>query len=436
MVPIASQVSPEEKKAALEACLSSVTFARSEQLRAFLSFVCEMEMSGRTAEVTEYLIGFKALGRPKAYSPQEDSSVRTRAHELRQRLQKYYARENPDARIRIELPKGAYTPRFVVGPPATPIEIPTVPLPSPPAEAQSPRRFPAAVIWVGCFLTGGLVASLAGWAVVDQFRTPGVEPALKQAWAPLISKDREILLCIGSPLHMLVTPYLGTVPDGTPRYQAPEEAYALFSRYRNLPKDAHLEMQPVQKAVPIGDVESVAKVLATLQSLHAQFRILPETSSPLSALRRRSVVLFGSPWYSQSAAVLLEKTPWTTRWDETTRQVGIFGQGAREGKRFIPQRGPRGEYREVFGLVTVLPNDIASDGARSIVVFTGLTSVGTHGAATFFTSGTDLKTLEERFRADGLNSWPKSYQVVVRCRSSDDSQLLSYAYETHEILSK
>ena len=180
----------------------------------------------------------------------------------------------------------------------------------------------------------------------------------------------------------------------------------------------------------------MAKVLGVLQVLHAQFRILPETTSPLIALRARSAVLVASPWYSQSASVLLEKTPWTTRWDEATRQVGIFGQGTREGKWFVPKRGPRGEYEEVFGLVTVLPNDAGSDGAHSIVVLSGLTSAGTHAAATFFTSGSDLKNLAERFRRDGLNSWPKSYQVVVRCRTSEDSQLLSYTYETHEILSK
>jgi hypothetical protein len=119
-----------------------------------------------------------------------------------------------------------------------------------------------------------------------------------------------------------------------------------------------------------------------------------------------------------------------------TRQVGIFGQGPREGKRFVPQLGRRGEYQEVLGLVRVLPNDADSDGAHSIVVLSGLTSAGTHAAATFFTSGSDLKNLAERFRRDGLNSWPKSYQVVVRCWTSDDSQLLSYTYETHEILSK
>ena len=414
----------EEKRTALEAVLASGTFARCDQLRAFLHFVCEREMAGQASELTEYLIGTKALGRPEDFSPLEDSSVRTRAYELRQRLQKYYANENPGAMVRIELRKGSYAPHFALGSPAAA---------SVPAETRSPRRFQWAA---GGFLAGCVVASLAAWAVIGRIQGAGVEPALKRAWAPLTGKDPEILLCIGTPLHLQVTPYLGTLPADTPRYPAPDELYPLFSRYRDLPRDARLEMQPVQKAVSMGSVESVAKVVETLQLLHAHFRILPETNSPLTALRRRTAVLFGSPWYSRSASVLLEKTPWTTRWDEATRQIGLFGQGPREGKRLIPRRGPRGEYREVFGLVTVLPNNAASDGARSIVVFSGLTSVGIHGATTFFTSGTDLKALEERFRRDGSNGWPKSYQVVVRCRASDDTQLLSYAYETHEILIK
>jgi len=417
----------EEKQATLGAVLASETFARGGQLRAFLRFVCEREMAGHASELTEYLIGTKALGRPEDFSPLEDSSVRTRAYELRQRLQKYYANENPDALVRIELPKGTYAPHFVVSPPAAP---------SVPAETRSPRRFHSAAIWVGGFLAGCLVASLAAWAVIGRIQGPGVEPALKRAWDPLIGNDSEILLCIGTALHLLVTPYLGAVPEDTPRYPAPGELYPLFSRYRNLPKDARLEMRPVQDAAALGTVESVAKVVGVLQVLHAQFRILPETTSPLTALRRRSAVMLGSPWYSRSASVLLEKASWTTRWDAATKQVGIFGQGPREGKRFLPRRGPRGEYQEVFGLVTVLPNDTTSDGAHSIVVLSGLTPAGIHGAAAFFTSGTDLKNLEERFRRDGVKRWPRSYQVVLRCRASDDSQLLSYAYETHDILIK
>jgi hypothetical protein len=97
---------PEEKQAALEAVLASETFVRTEQLRALLRFVCEREMAGQASELTEYLIGTKALGRPEDFSPLEDSSVRTRAYELRQRLQRYYTNENPGAMVRIELPKG------------------------------------------------------------------------------------------------------------------------------------------------------------------------------------------------------------------------------------------------------------------------------------------------------------------------------------------
>jgi len=108
-------------------------------------------------------------------------------------------------------------------------------------------------------------------------------------------------------------------------------------------------------------------------------------------------------------------------------------QGA-DGRKFLPRRGPRGEYQEVFGLVSVLPNHHSTDGDRTIVVFSGLTSAGTHGAAAFFTSGLDLTALADRFRRDGLKGWPRAFQVVVRCRSSDDAQLLSYAYETHDVL--
>jgi hypothetical protein len=42
--PTISSVSEEEKRAALAAVLASDSFARSDQLRAFLSLVCEMEI--------------------------------------------------------------------------------------------------------------------------------------------------------------------------------------------------------------------------------------------------------------------------------------------------------------------------------------------------------------------------------------------------------
>src|SRR5215210_4574160 len=94
MAPESNQsLTSEQKRAALEAVLHSQTFARADQLRCFLKYVCEIEMAGRGQELTEYLIGIEALGRPASYSPGDDSAVRTRAFALRKKLQEFYEHE-------------------------------------------------------------------------------------------------------------------------------------------------------------------------------------------------------------------------------------------------------------------------------------------------------------------------------------------------------
>jgi hypothetical protein len=102
-----------EKRAALEQVLASATFERARQVRNFLRYICEMELAGRADTLHEYLIAVEAMGRPMAYSTEDDSSVRRRAYALRQKLEEVYATELADASIRIAVPKGSYVPRFV-----------------------------------------------------------------------------------------------------------------------------------------------------------------------------------------------------------------------------------------------------------------------------------------------------------------------------------
>ncbi|MGH9313399.1 MAG: hypothetical protein ACRD1S_09390 [Vicinamibacterales bacterium] len=102
-----------DKREALEQVLRSTTFNRARQVRNFLRYICEMELAGRAAALHEYLIAVEAMGRPMAYSTEEDSSVRRRAYALRQKLDEVYATELADANVRIDVPKGSYVPRFV-----------------------------------------------------------------------------------------------------------------------------------------------------------------------------------------------------------------------------------------------------------------------------------------------------------------------------------
>jgi hypothetical protein len=66
------------------------------------------------------------------------------------------------------------------------------------------------------------------------------------------------------------------------------------------------------------------------------------------------------------------------------------------------------------------------------VVISGLTSVGSQGAAEFFSSPIAMKGLLDRFRKEGYSGFPPAYQVVVHCASSD-TLLLSTAYESHSV---
>src|SRR5262245_14928975 len=102
MISSAPAPTIEEKRAALALALTSHTFARSEQLKGFLKFVCEKAIAGKGDEIDEYLIGVEVLGRPPDYSPNEDSAVRNRAYALRGKLEELYSRESPDAQVRIE----------------------------------------------------------------------------------------------------------------------------------------------------------------------------------------------------------------------------------------------------------------------------------------------------------------------------------------------
>ena len=108
--------SPEQKRRALEQTLQHATFARADQLKRFLRYICEMEIAGRAHEIKEYSIATEALGYSVDYSSADGSSVRNRAHALRQKLQDIYEAENPQAEIQISLQKGSYIPCFLKGP--------------------------------------------------------------------------------------------------------------------------------------------------------------------------------------------------------------------------------------------------------------------------------------------------------------------------------
>ncbi len=106
----ASATDPVRKQ--LDRILCSPGFVRNERLSRFLRFVVQQHLDGRTGEIKESVVGVEVFGRAPGYDTRSDSVVRTEAAKLRARLTEYYSSEGASDLIRIELPKGAYTPVF------------------------------------------------------------------------------------------------------------------------------------------------------------------------------------------------------------------------------------------------------------------------------------------------------------------------------------
>jgi hypothetical protein len=449
---IGQSLTSEQKHAALEAVLHSQTFSRAEQLKGFLKYVCEMEMAGRGQELTEYLIGIEALGRPANYSPSDDSAVRTRAFALRKKLQEFYEHEQPNAALRIEFLKGSYCPHFVESQPdqkangnGTAAE-PLAPLVSPPTAheeslpTETTSQFEWKKSWLLSFSAGVVVtALLAGilyWGMRAKPVPVNVEhrPALimTEAWGPILAPNADVLLCVGNPPAFSVLPGpFSPAPSQAPlvgERPLPPDLYGLYAtRY---PAATNLKLTFTTNATYWGDVLGALTVFKTLNAADISPHMFPEIVTTMPTLRLRNVILFGAPAYSPTVAHFLEKCPLQVNYLDA-----IVGPATEQlpAARYALKRDQQQRLTQVYGLITVLPGESSVNHQSRILIFSGVNSAGAQAAAEFFSSPEHLLELKNELKKAGFDTFPPAYQVVVSAET-DDSILLSFSYETFRII--
>ncbi len=96
----------------LDQALSSPLFRKAERQSRFLRFVVDAALQSPEAPIKEFDIGIAVYDRRSDYDPRTDPIVRVEAARLRARLREYYEVTPPD-RVRIDIPKGHYVPRFI-----------------------------------------------------------------------------------------------------------------------------------------------------------------------------------------------------------------------------------------------------------------------------------------------------------------------------------
>jgi hypothetical protein len=245
-----------------------------------------------------------------------------------------------------------------------------------------------------------------------------------------------VLVCMATPVHMVVRPYASQPSASLGLTEAPPWMYEYYERQHRLASGEKLYLLPTTNSPYWGDAAGALAVTNALAAAGVGFQLLPERVAPVTSMRGRNVVLFGSPRYSEAVARLMQSCAFQPGYDPALREVVIFNRQPRPGEpnSWTVRRDEQRRAVEVYGLITVLPSEGASDHSRRTVIISGLTSAGTQAAAEYFASPASLLDLQQRLRAEGSEQFPPAWQAVVKS-TSDATLPLSYGYVTHRVLS-
>ena len=153
---------PEDVRAQLERIVTSREFPTAGRGAAFLTYIVEEVLAGRTDRIKGYAIALEVFRRDQHFT-QEDPVVRIEAGRLRRALERYYLVAGQNDPVRIDVPKGGYIPVFswmntpsFDAMPSTNEEIAT-------DGAKEPTR-PAGRLWLAAVAAAVVaVTGLGGW---------------------------------------------------------------------------------------------------------------------------------------------------------------------------------------------------------------------------------------------------------------------------------
>ncbi|HEY4356585.1 MAG TPA: hypothetical protein VGN16_12610 [Acidobacteriaceae bacterium] len=227
----------------LKRVLVSSEFARSERAAAFLRFIVEQTLEEADDSLKERAIGIAVFDRAADWDPKLDTTVRTEARRVRQKLTDYYLSPAGEGEaVRIEVPRGAYVPNFRFHAPA--LEAPATSDPDKPVESTfqptsdlPARRPPAFANWrilawipvLACFsIAVILVSNHARTSAQSQlFETVPFTTEYGHALSPGISPDGSQIAYVWDKGKGEYRIYLKAVASGPARRLTSAEATEL-----------------------------------------------------------------------------------------------------------------------------------------------------------------------------------------------------------------
>jgi len=261
----------------LERLLASPLFHSSKRYAQFLRFVVGRTLEGHGHDLKERILGIEVFDRPPDYDTNTDPIVRVTAAEIRKRIDQYYHDPKHSQEIRLFLPSGSYAPQFSW--PGYPNGLGVAP-PAPPngssvsaqTATESEKAKSAPHRWISStkafLLILVIFVAIAAAGVWWRGSRPTI---LQQFWAPFVKSPDPALFCI-----------------------ADQVQYANIRLRDAGDTQKEVTLPDTMVTVIIDDLNPLVNIAGTLRAYSKNYRVLGESTTSLTDLRRSPSVFIGA----------------------------------------------------------------------------------------------------------------------------------------------
>jgi hypothetical protein len=260
----------------LDRLLVSPLFHSSKRYTQFLRFVVGRTLEGRGHDLKERILGIEVFDRPPDYDTNTDPIVRVTAAEIRKRIEQYYQDPMHGQEIRLFLPSGSYAPQFSW--PGYPNGLAVAPSAPPKGssvasqtDTESEKTKSVAHGWISrktVFPILAVVVTIAAAGIWWRGSRPTI---LREFWAPFVKSPDPALFCI-----------------------ADQVQYANIQLRDASDPQKQITLPDTMVTVIIDDLNPLVNIAGTLRSYSKNYRVLGESTTSLTDLRRSPSVFIGA----------------------------------------------------------------------------------------------------------------------------------------------
>ena len=390
----------------MERVSSSPLLEKSARLRAFLRFICEMELAGRRSEINEQQVGVGVFGRAQAYSPGEDSIVRSQARLLRQRLEEYFRTIGRHEPIRITIPKGSYVPIFEPNPEVAPEKL------SAPQLALAPElssSAPVTRVGANWFLATAVVAVvIAATAGSLMWREKNLTPPdpYTQFWNTVFEPQRGQVIVPADSTLILIEEITGQ-PVSLENYLNRDYLKKSFTTVGL--SSAELAVSNYTSMADLNLVSRMVRIPGVKQ-MKPEIRYARDMT--IGDAKEKNLVLIGGPRANPWVELFANHMNFYVDFDWKQHRNSVINKHPLSGEEPLYIENAVASSTSVFGLIAFQPS---LDGEGNALLVAGTSSPGTQTAGDFlFNSHAFKDFLWHVRRQDG--SIPH-FEVLLQAKS-------------------